>query len=223
MPAFIAYWPDSTISVISYPGGHDDSTYESWLFDDLDQEADPLEAKVYRLPNGYHLQTETWIGKHKQSGKQRACLSVTGFHSEGRRPKRMEWSPDISFRRWNLMRMQQRREAAAKAADESVARYRPEDSAYPPIPAACFTIDEVRAMKSFAGIYIAIHEITGAVQYVGKSRDVTRRVSLARKELQGCRIAVIDMPEDEIHFAELYYIAKCKPYANRCGQKAALD
>ena len=223
MPAFIAYWPDSTISVLSYPGGHDDDTYESWLFDDLDQESDPLYAKVYKLPSGYHLQTETWIGKHKQTGKQRACLSVTGFHSEGKRPKRIEWSPDISFRRWNRIRMEQRRRAAEKAVDESVATYCADDSAYPPVPAACFTIEEVRCMDSFSGIYIAIHETTGAVQYVGKSRDVTKRVSASRKELAGCRIAVIKMPESEIHFAELHYIAKCRPYANRCGQEASTE
>lgn len=223
MPAFIAYWPDSSISVLSYPGGSDDSTYESWLFEDLDQERDPLEAKVYKLPQGYHLQTEVWIGKNKKTGKHRACLSVTGFHCDDKRPKRMAWSPDISFRRWNRIRMQQRKAAAEKAAESSIASYCSDDSSYPPVPAACFTIEEVRAMQPFSGIYIAIHEHTGAVQYVGKSRDVTKRVSSSRKELADCRIAVVRMAPEDIHFAELHYIAKCRPYANRCGQSCPDD
>jgi hypothetical protein len=217
MTAFIAFWPDSTISVLSYPAGHEDETYEAWLFDDLDAEADPLDAKVYRLPPGYHIQTKAWIGKHKKTGRQRACISVTSFHLDYKRPRRLTWSPDASFKRWNRVRMSHRKERASQNAGNHVAQFCSDDSAYPPIPSAVFSVEEVRAMESFAGIYIAICETTGAVRYVGKSSDVTRRVSNSRQELSGCKLAVIKMPEADIHFAELHYIAKCRPTRNKVG------
>ena len=217
MTAFIAFWPDSTISILSYPSGHEDDAYEAWLFDDLDTEANPLDAKVFRLPPGFHIQTEAWIGKHKKTGKQRACVSVTSFHLDAKRPRRLRWSPDVSFKRWNRVRMRDREKQALLNADSCVAKFFSEDETYPPVPPAAFTIDEIRAMKSFSGIYIAVCETTGAVRYVGKSSDVTRRVSKSRRELAECKLAVIEMPEAEIHFAELHYIAKCRPTRNKVG------
>ena len=217
MTAFIAFWPDSTISVLSYPSGCEDETYEAWLYDDLDSEADPVDAKVFRLPVGFHIQTEAWIGKHKRTGKTRACLSVTSLHADAKRPRRMKWSPDVSFKRWNRVRMEARRAQAAQNAERCIATFCADDSAYPPVPPAVFSIDEVRAMESFAGIYIAVCESTGAVRYVGKSMDVTRRVSKSRRELADCKLAVIKMPESEIHFAELHYISKCRPTRNKVG------
>ena len=223
MTAFIAFWADSSISVLSYPSGYDNETYEAWLFDDLDQEADPLDARVYRLPPGYHLQTDLFLGRNKSDAVDRPMLAMTSFHSDGKRPKRMQWSPDAPFKRWNRIRMEQRKRAAEQAAEASIASYFSDDGAYPPVPAACFTIEEVRAMDPFSGVYIAIHQTTGNVQYVGKSKDVTKRVSASRKELLGCKIALIQMPEQEIHFAELHYIAQCRPTANRCGQSIQGD
>jgi hypothetical protein len=113
--------------------------------------------------------------------------------------------------------MRQRQEEASKKAEQCVAEFSADDSAYPTVPAAVFTIDEVRAMESFSGVYIAVCETTGAVRYVGKSTDVTRRVSKSRPELADCKIAVIKMPEPEIHFAELHYNAKCRPTRNKVG------
>jgi len=218
MTAFIAFWPDSTISVLSYPSGHEDDVYEAWLFDDLDQESDPCDAKVYRLPPGYHIQTDVYIGRHKETGKEKGVLSVTSVHSDGKRPRRLSWSPDAAFKRINRMRIEHRRKQAEKPASEALAIYESTQSQYPPIPDPAFTIDEVRSMESFSGVYIAINESTGGIQYVGKSRDVTRRVSKARPELDGCRLALIKMPESDIHFAELHYIAKYRPTHNREGK-----
>jgi hypothetical protein len=215
--AFIAFWPDSTISVLSYPSGCEDETYEAWLYDDLDAEADPADAKVYRLPAGFHIQTKACIQKHKTTGKESPLITVTSFHQDAKRPRRMHWSPDASFRRWTRVLMRQRQEEASKKAEQCVAEFSADDSAYPTVPAAVFTIDEVRAMESFSGVYIAVCETTGAVRYVGKSTDVTRRVSKSRPELSDCKIAVIKMPEPEIHFAELHYIAKCRPTRNKVG------
>ncbi len=217
MAAFIAFWPDSTISVLSYPSGHNKETYEAWLFDDLDEESDPCCAKVYRLPPGFHIQTSTHVAELKTTGEKKAVLHVTSFHSDEKRPKRMMWSPDASFKRWNRLRMERRKKAAEEAAN-AVAGYQPNGDPYPPVPPAVFTVEEVRSMDSFSGIYIAINETTGSVQYVGKSKDVTRRVSASRPELSECRIALVKMPEAEIHFAELYYIAKCRPTHNKEGK-----
>lgn len=223
MTAFIAYWPDSSISVISYPSGCSDETYEAWLYDDLDAEADPLQAKVFRLPSGFHLQTETWIGVHKQTKKKAALLSVTSFHLDAKRPRRFEWSPDVAFKSSVRMRMESRKKNAADSASDRIAEYLGDESAYPSLPETSLAIEEVRKMESFAGIYIAICETTGVIQYVGKSRDVPRRVSKSRPELEGCRIAIIGMAEDDIHFAELHYIAKLRPRRNRVGRTEATD
>lgn len=223
MTAFIAFWPDSTISILSYPSGYEEETYESWLFDDLDAECDPLDAKVYKLPPGYHVQTEAWIGEHKKTGESKALISVTSFHLDGKRPRRLEWSPDAQFKRLNRVRMQQRRKAAEQASLDAVQIHQPSDSAYPPVPAAVFTVDEVRAMEPFAGIYVAVNETTGAVQYVGKSKNVTGRVSGSRPELRDCRIGIVKMAESDIHFAELHYIAKCRPTHNQEGRASRKD
>jgi hypothetical protein len=218
--AFIAFWPDSTISVLSYPSGCEDETYEAWLFDDLDAEADPCLAEVYRLPSGFHIQTSASVEQVKETGEEKAVIYVTSFHNDGKRPRRMRWAPDALFKRWTRIRMEHRRQAASKAALDSVATYEPANSIYPPVPDPAFTIDDVREMDPFSGIYIAVNEETGAVQYVGKSKDVTRRVSASRPELKNCRIALVKMPESEIHFAELHYISKCRPTHNQEGRKS---
>ena len=221
MTAFVAIWPDSTISVVSYPSGHDDETYEAWLFDDLDSESDPVDAKVYRLPSGFHLETSVCVAKHKATGRKKAVLHITGFHEDGKRPRRFEWSPDVVFKRINRWRMESRKNGREKSISEAIARHDVTQADYPEVPAAVFTIDEVRKMDSFAGVYIAVNKCTGAVQYVGKSKDVTKRVNASRPELQDCLIGLVRMEEQDIHFAEMHYIARCRPTHNKEGRASA--
>lgn len=221
MTAFIAIWPDSRISVLSYPSGCTHETYEAWLYDDLDAEDDPSCAKVYKLPPGFHVETAIEVGQHKHTGKPCGILSVTSFHQDDRRPRRLHWSPNAHLRRWNRIRMKLRSEQSTKDLESQYAAFfSDQDSDYPAVPPAVFSIDDVRSMGSFSGIYIAVNKDTGAFQYVGKSIDVTKRVSKSRKELSGFMIAVIKMKEADIHFAELHYIAKCKPTMNREGRRS---
>jgi hypothetical protein len=119
--------------------------------------------------------------------------------------------------------MEMRKQKAQQDAESFCGFFVGGQNDYPAVPPAVFTVDEVRSMKSFSGVYIAISEQTGAVQYVGKSCDVTKRVSKSRPELRGCKLAVIKMPEPEIHFAELYYISKCRPVCNKEGRLAVKE
>lgn len=214
--AFIAIWPDSSISVLSYPSGHSDEWYEASLYDDLDQESDPVDAKVYRLPAGFHLQTDVVSGRDRE-GKEVGVLAVTSYRHDGKRPKRMHWSPDAPYQWMHRVRMRQRESVEEHKVGQLVATYKNKADEYPPVPAAVFTVEEIRKMESFSGVYIAINEESGVVEYVGKSCDVTKRVSSARPELKDCRIAVVKMDAEDIHFAELHYIALCKPRRNRVG------
>lgn len=100
MPSFIAYWPNGTISVVRYEPGLTAAEYEELLFDDLDAEADPMDAKVYKLPRLFHIQTEGIVMKHKQTGKDVAVIDVTSCSLDCDRMKRFPWSPDIVKRRW---------------------------------------------------------------------------------------------------------------------------
>ncbi len=92
---------------------------------------------------------------------------------------------------------------------------------YPPMPPEMFSIREVRSMKPFSGVYFAVDE-AGVVQYVGKSRNLPSRVRSGRDELRGCRISALRMPQNEIHFAELHYIARYRPARNKVGNDVSV-
>lgn len=225
MTAFIAFWPDSSISVLSYPSGHSAETYESWLYDDLDETEDPSFAKVFRLPSGFHIKTGLDVAVDGE-GKQSARLHVTQFHDDGKRPKRLAWSPDAPYRRILRWRMRARDREREEQSQKYVAEFAGGAGNYPPVPPAVYSIEEVRKMEPFSGIYVAVNKTTGSVQYVGKSRDVTGRVSSKRPELEGCQLAVIKMAEQEIHFAEFFYISTLRPTHNwegRQSREQALD
>lgn len=71
-----------------------------------------------------------------------------------------------------------------------------------------------RSLSGVSGIYFAWCLLTGKCVYVGKSKNMGSRLSCGRAELDSCRITWIEMPDDEIHFAELYYIWLLKPCRN---------
>ncbi len=221
MTAFIAIWPDSSISLLSYPSGCDQSTYEDWLYDDLDAEDDPLCAKVFRLPPGYHVSTSLSSAKNESNCEQQ-ILTVTQFHQDGKRPKRISWSPDVAFRRIMRWRMKARDRQRDADSEKFVSEMSVPGGRYPEVPPAVYAVEEIRRMESFSGIYVAVNEDTGHVEYVGKSTDVTKRVSRTRPELDGCKLAVIKIPASEIHFAELFYIAQLRPRRNSEGRKAGI-
>jgi len=116
MPSFIAYWPDGTISVVRYEPGLTEAEYEELLFDDLDAEANPTDAKVYKLPRLFHIQTEGIVMKHKQTGEDVAVIDVTSCSLNCDRMKRFPWSPDIVKRRWAKAIAAERKQALTEEA-----------------------------------------------------------------------------------------------------------
>jgi hypothetical protein len=76
MRAYLAEWPNGTISILTAESEID-------LFDKLDAEGDPTEARIFLMPTQFHLETN--IQKNK--------IEVCEF--DGKEPKEFHFSNDI--------------------------------------------------------------------------------------------------------------------------------
>jgi hypothetical protein len=65
-----------------------------------------------------------------------------------------------------------------------------------------------------SGIYFGWRVTDGKCVYVGKSKNLGKRVHPRRKELYDCQITYIEMPASEIHTWELFFIWLHKPERN---------
>ena len=83
-----------------------------------------------------------------------------------------------------------------------------------PTKGATEIVHAKKAMEGHAGIYFAWCVATGKCVYVGKSQNLGSRLSPSRHELRGCRVTVLEMPKDDIHLWELFYIWLLKPERN---------
>jgi len=89
MPLVIAQWPNRTVSVLKASAGWDDI----WLFDCLDQEGDPLSAKVYVVSGkNAHI---GWSFK-SEGGDEDSLVAYCG------KAKPWHWPADILRRRYAL-------------------------------------------------------------------------------------------------------------------------
>jgi hypothetical protein len=96
------------------------------------------------------------------------------------------------------------------------------------IHAACKTVryrlpDKVygigEAKKKYdkkSGVYIAL-DINGQCMYVGRSANLGNRLSVAREELSGCSVGIVEVDKQEIARAESYFIGLLGPQRNRQG------
>lgn len=84
---------------------------------------------------------------------------------------------------------------------------------FPAEPSETFSVDQVRAMSEFCGVYFAYNS-DGSCHYVGESKDVTSRVTASRQEIGGRRIGVIKCEPHERKRIEAYFVAMLDPPGN---------
>ena len=87
------------------------------------------------------------------------------------------------------------------------------DSTMPPVPAGEHTIEDIRGMLPFSGVYIGY--VDDVPVYVGESRDVTKRVTRSRLELADCDgIGIVACPPEHRRRLEAYFIGLLNPPRN---------
>lgn len=208
MPLIVAVWPNNTISVVRMNSGY--SMVD--LFDALDEEANPEDAKCYEL-SGHRGRLHTtfdWARSSKTgepATRKSVGIRLGCLHGH---KKKLEWPAGVG-RMW-LRRLGGERWRAG--GESRVARMTADEIACMPAePTKMFTVDEVRAMSSFCGVYFA-YDDDGKCHYVGESEDVTCRVSRSRPEIGDRRIGVIACPPHERKRIEAYFVGVLNPPGN---------
>jgi hypothetical protein len=74
--------------------------------------------------------------------------------------------------------------------------------------------DAKSTLSGVSGIYFGWRIPDGKCVYVGKSSDLGSRLHSRRTELLDCKISYIEMPEEQIHTWELFYIWLHHPERN---------
>lgn len=80
--------------------------------------------------------------------------------------------------------------------------------------------DAKRLLLGKSGIYFGWRITDGKCVYVGKSKNLGSRLHGGRTELLDCKVSYIEMPEDQIHTWELFYIWLHHPERNNEVRKA---
>lgn len=211
MPVVIAVWPNSTISVMQVSPGFAMAD----LFDQIDKEANPFDAKLYLMkPNdGWSHLTFNW--KRERSDDPNDTRIIVKKNSgkvgsiDGKLTK-IKFPP-------NIYRMWARRHLGEKTISEIPTTMTADEIAEMPAePTETYEVDELRRMKPFCGVYLAFNS-DGSCHYVGESLDVTKRVSKGREEIGARRIGVVKCEEHERKRIEAYFIAMLDPPGNACS------
>lgn len=222
MPVVIAVWPNNTISVLKMPAGFTASA----LFGELDAEANPTDATIYIcktdedgfLHVGWNYVLDPGRPVEPSSkGLRIDCLSG--------RVKKWKWPPTVVRDYYRSLAKEDRRANAEASARTMTAE---ELKSFPAPPDPLFTVDEIRSMDRFCGVYFAF-DTDGSCHYVGESLDVTTRVSKCRKEIGDRMIGVLRCEMHERKRIESYFIGLLDPPGNsqstanqRAAQKAKL-
>jgi hypothetical protein len=206
MPIVVAVWPNNTISIAKMPAGFSAVA----LFDVLDQVGDPQIAKCYVLSpeDGELFANFEWAHATDEvaSPKSRNLrLEV----QQGRK-KKFPW-PKTVWRDWFRVIQQSARENSR--ASEIRTMTSSEIESLPAAPTTTHTVEEIREMPAFAGVYFAF-ESDGSCHYVGEAKDVTTRVLRSRPEIGARRIGVIKCSPHERKRIESYYIGILDPPGN---------
>jgi len=81
--------------------------------------------------------------------------------------------------------------------------------------------DAKNVLAGKSGIYFGWRVTDGKCVYVGKSKNLGSRLHGGRQELLDCKVSYIEMPEDQIHIWELFYIWLHRPERNSEVRKSA--
>lgn len=217
MPIVIAKWPNGTFSVIKAPLGFSMST----LFWELDNEADPGDATLYLLKqdkDGWSHMTFDWNHDDfvQQEGAEDDGTRVLLTQNSGRldthsgRLKKLKWPRNILRNAYRAMFAERPPESVDRKLSEMTAD---QIKDLPSEPVQTYTVDEVRSMEPFSGVYFAFNE-DGSCHYVGEAKDVTTRVSKNREEIGSRRIGLISCKPHERKRIESYFVGLLDPPGN---------
>ena len=214
MPLVVAVWPNNTISVIKMPNGF--SMVD--LFNEIDAEANPVDAKCYLVAPSWDGLYVTFDWDRLEKNENAVAPKSRGLRVEclyGRK-KRLHWPPGIA-RMWlrSLASQNTRAKEVAPIGTMSSA----DIASLPAEPQETFTVDEVRAMDDFPGVYFAYNQ-DGSCHYVGESEAVPRRVSKSRPEIGSRRIGVIKVEKHARKRVEAYFVAMLDPPGNKISTHA---
>jgi hypothetical protein len=206
MPIVVAVWPNNTVSIARMPIGFS-ATY---LFDVLDQVGDPQIAECYVLKSedGELFANFDWDHATDEIASPKSKNLQLEVHQG--RMKRFPW-PKTVWRDWfrtieRAARHSQREQSAMALSQEEIADL-------PVAPTKTHTVEEVRKMRPFSGVYFAFNA-DGSCHYVGEAKDVTKRVLRSRAEIGDRRIGVIACKASERKRIESYFIGIMNPPGN---------
>lgn len=212
MPVVIAVWPNNTFSVLQVPVGFAMSD----LFWQIDAEANPLDAELYVLKpsDGWSHGTFDWKDGDRTDyqGENKEFMTIrmgsgTLDAIEGRL-KRLKWPH-------NIVRLAYRSAFGRSPSEKPPVSVMTADEirSMPAEPTVTYTVDEVRGMEPFCGVYFAFNE-DGSCHYVGESKTVTTRVRRGRKEIGDRRIGVVKCDPHDRKRIEAYFVAMLNPPGN---------
>jgi hypothetical protein len=89
-----------------------------------------------------------------------------------------------------------------------------------PILGACSVSEVRKKYVGKSGIYFAWRMTDGEINYVGRSSNISQRVSNGRDELRNCQMTVLEMPDELTHHWECYFIWLLRPACNTETRRA---
>lgn len=207
MPVVVAVWPNNTLSVLVMPRGFSATD----LFEELDQEGCPTDATVRILKTDSrgvcHIGWDFILDEGCPVGTESKGLRLDAFSGQA---KKWKW-PETVVR--DYYRRTERNRRMADACRDIATMTADELKMFPAAPVPAFTVDEVRAMEPFCGVYFAFNE-DGTCHYVGESTNVTARVSKSRAEIGSRTIGVLKCERHERKRIEAYFIGILDPPGN---------
>jgi hypothetical protein len=214
MPLVIAVWPNNTISAVWMQLGF--SMVD--LYNEIDMEACPLDATCYlatRTRDGLYV-TLDWERLEDDEASVTPESNGIRVDSLTGKLRKLEWPFDIQ-RRWLRHLDRHGRRDKLRSAPRRLSAN--ELQHFPSEPTETFSVDEVRGMPSFCGVYFAFND-DGSCHYVGESLDVTKRVSKSRPEIGERRIGLIRCDSNERRRIEAYFVATLDPAGNKSSTHA---
>jgi hypothetical protein len=190
------------------------------LFWELDTEGNPHDAQLWMLKSsrdGWAHMTFDWgndAGFVTDESDELTVIKVGPHFGEldthAGKLRQLKWPRGVTRQAHRVAfgdksELHRRTEVSRLSADEI--------KSFPAEPCETFSVDEVRAMAPFCGVYFAYND-DGACHYVGESRNVASRVSKCRGEIGDRRIGVIKCEPHERKRIEAFYVAMLDPPGN---------
>ena len=207
MPIVLAVWANNTVSMIKMRSGFTMLD----LYVEIDREADPLDCQCYVTRHdvdGLYI-TFDWKFDDKDRIVTPKFSNLTLDTLAGNL-KRLRWPSDI--------RKQYSRELSENVRKQTVLDNAPacafgQIPDMPSVPAPSFTVEQIRAMEQFCGVYLS-YDSDGMCHYVGESINVPVRVSKSRPEIRERMIGIVKCAPYERKRIEAYFTALLDPPGN---------